>query len=95
MQETPHHGDRWFKEMADQAKARETIAAIAGQLKEQASLGATDSFPEGSLTPDDKGELRFAITSIGGKVIVTFGTPVEWLGLTPRIARQFAQALNE
>lgn len=95
MQETPHHGDRWFKEAADQAKVRETINAIAGQLKERAHTGATDAFPEGALTPDDEGELRFAITAHSGKVIVTFGKPVAWLGLTPRIARQFAKALNE
>jgi len=34
-------------------------------------------FTHGALTPDDAGELRYAVTASGGKVIVAFGTPVE------------------
>jgi hypothetical protein len=45
-------------------------------------IGPTDRYPDGRLSPDDEGELRFGVTEHGGKVIVDFGTPVHSLGLT-------------
>jgi len=35
------------------------------------------------------------VTASGGKVILAFGTPVEWIGMTPRMAHQLADALNK
>ena len=91
MQEAEHHGDRWFKEAVNQAQNREVIEALKVATKKLGiPLGATDRFTDGALTPDDEGELRFAIT-----VILAFGKSIEWVGLTPRIARQLADALNK
>jgi len=59
------------------------------------TAGETGGFTHGVLTPDDEGELRYAVTASGGKVIVAFGTPVEWIGMTPRMAHQLADALNK
>jgi len=96
MQEAEHHGDRWFKEAANQAGTREVIEKLKAATKKIGMpLGATDRFTDGALTPDDEGELRFAVTAQGGKVILAFGKSIEWIGLTPRIARQLADALNK
>ncbi len=96
MQETKDHGDRWFKEAEKQAKVSETIQAIKAATRALgAPLGETGRFTDGALTPDDEGELRFAVTASGGKVILAFGTPVEWIGMLPREAEELADALNK
>ena len=93
MQEDEHHGDRWFKEAA---KVAETIQAMKAETRPQGTpLGETGRFTHGALTPDDEGELRYAVTASGGKVIPAFGTPVEWIGMTPRMAHRLADALNK
>src|SRR5262249_15394375 len=96
MQEDEHHGDRWFKEAVQQAKVAETIQAMKAETRAQGTpLGGTGRFTHGARTPDDEGELRYAVTASGGKVILAFGTPVEWIGMTPRMAHQLADALNK
>ena len=96
MQEDEHHGDRWSKEAVQQAKVAETIQAMKAETRAQGTpLGETGRFTHGALTPDDEGELRYAVTASGGKVILAFGTPVEWIGMTPRMAHQLADALNK
>src|SRR2546428_1856537 len=91
-----HQGDRWFKEAMQQAKMAETIQAMKAETRAQGTpLGETGRFIHGALTPDDEAELRYAVTASGGKVILAFGTPVEWIGMTPRMAHQLADALNK
>lgn len=58
-------------------------------------FGATGQFPRGKLHESDEGELQMGVTVKSGTVIVAFGTPVAWLGLTPQIARDLAAALLE
>jgi len=60
-----------------------------------APFGATGKFPRGKLHESDEGELRLGVTVDQGTVIVAFGKPVAWLGLTPQIARDLARALVE
>jgi len=96
MQEDEHRGDRWFKEAEQQAKVVETIGAMKAETRAQGTpLGETGRFTHGALTPDDEGQLRFAVTASGGKVILAFGTPVEWIGMLPREAEELADALNK
>lgn len=57
------------------------------------SLGPTGKFPQGQLTEHDMGELAMAIYPSKGKVILKFGTVVEWLGFSPKGARELAAAL--
>lgn len=45
-------------------------------------LGATGKHPEGKLTDNDEGEIRFGITIYKGKLIIDFGKQVHWIGLT-------------
>ncbi len=96
MQGDEYHGDRWFKEAAQQAKVVETIQTLKAETRAQGTpLGETGRFTSGTLTPDDEGELRFAVTASGGKVILAFGTPVEWIGMLPRQAQELAHMLDE
>lgn len=103
MQALPHHGEHWFKdvgEQAEQARRADQLKATIRTLTEQTSrvglpLGETGQYPQGAMTPDDEGELRLAVTTQAGKVILAFGKPIAWLGMSPREARQMADALNE
>lgn len=45
------------------------------------------------VAADDEGGLRFSIDTHKGRVILSFGTSVAWLGLTPDQADELAQAL--
>ena len=56
-------------------------------------LGATGEFPGGKLTEDDEGALNLAIGGKDGKVVIDFGTPVVWIGLTPQEAAEFASLI--
>lgn len=59
----------------------------------QRELGATGQFPEGQLNDDDEGEIRIAIGSTEGKVVMDFGKPIAWIGFTPEQARGIAELL--
>src|SRR5438093_1060235 len=97
MQEAEHHGDRWFKDAVEQGKARAGLARLKEAIYRETGqrLGETGTFTDGALTPDDEGELRFAVSAVGGKVVLAFGKQIEWIGLTPKIARELADALNK
>lgn len=56
-------------------------------------FGATGKFPRGKLHESDEGELQLGVTVNQGTVIIAFGKPVAWMGLTPQIARDLAAAL--
>lgn len=56
-------------------------------------LGATGQFPDGKMSPEDEGELKFGIAHDQDNVIIDFGKPVEWFALPPETARQLAAAL--
>lgn len=58
-------------------------------------LGATGKFPEGKLTESDEGEIAFGITHKNGKVVVSFGKPVAWVGFGPAQATELAGLLRK
>lgn len=57
-------------------------------------LGATGRFPQGKLTPQDEGEIQFAIGEKDGKVILDFGKATAWIGFEPEQALLIAQILQ-
>lgn len=59
-------------------------------------LGATGQYPQGRYTPQDEGELQFAIAGDkqAGKVIVSFGKPVAWFGMDADQADGLAELLK-
>ena len=63
--------------------------------EELPKLGATGLFPEGQLTPDDEGELQFAVGANPDDrlVAIQFGKPITWLAFPPENARALARLL--
>ena len=55
--------------------------------------GAIGSFPEGQLSKLDEGAIQFAVGSHDGKVIIDFGSPVRWMGMTAQQAADLASDL--
>lgn len=90
----PHHGD---DSGAFEAMKRDVLKRIEGaqQLQQdiQQILGPTGQFPEGKLGDDDEGEIRIAIGNQNGKVVISFGGPVAWIGFTAAQAREIAETL--
>lgn len=58
-------------------------------------FGPTGRFPRGKLSKSDEGGLVFGVTAKKGSVIVNFGSPVAWFGLSPVDARKLADALKK
>lgn len=60
-------------------------------------LGATGRFPLGKLTPDDEGEIQFAVAADPQTrtVILDFGKPVVWIGIPREDAQKLAEMLME
>jgi len=56
-------------------------------------LGANGEYPDGKLNEYDEGAAIMAIGHLKGRVIVDFGQPVAWLGLSPQEAVSMAQYL--
>lgn len=65
------------------------------RLNEMFGLGATGNFPKGKITERDEGEIKLAIGHAPGKVIISFGKEVAWIGFTPEQARDIARTLLE
>jgi hypothetical protein len=56
-------------------------------------VGATGHFPAGQISVDDEGGIQFAIKPENGKLIIDFGKPVSWVGMSPQEACDLAGSL--
>jgi hypothetical protein len=93
-----HHSSEPFNnEMTEADGLREKLRSMATRLtleeQTRVSLGATGRFPEGKIHPSDEGEIRIAIGSGNGKVVIEFGKPTAWIGFTADQARLIASDL--
>lgn len=72
-----------------------TIQAKLADSREQHALGATGRFPDGKLGDYDEGEIAFAIAADPNakKVLIDFGKPVAFLGMTKAQAIELGQLL--
>ncbi len=61
----------------------------------QLGLGSTERFPEGKLTPHDEGEIRIAIGTEQGNVIMHFGKEIAWIGFNKVQAKEIAKIIME
>jgi hypothetical protein len=69
-------------------------AALAKQMDEaKEAIGPTGRFPLGKLTRSDEGGIKMAVASVGSKIVIDFGKPVAWVGLTAIEARGLAELL--
>ena len=62
-------------------------------LKHGEKLGATGIFPEGRFGGQDEGEIKFGVAHVDGKILINFGTPVSWLGMSTGQAKDLARVL--
>ena len=62
-------------------------------VKEMFGLGPTGEFPEGKLTDQDEGEIKFAVGYTDGKVVIDFGGPVAWVGMSRDQAKELARSI--
>lgn len=84
-----HHGqDPLYPE------ATETLRKMT-ELQDEVRniLGDTGRYPQGALTKDDEGELRYAVGTKDGKVCIDFGKPVAWVGMDADQALELACTL--
>jgi hypothetical protein len=60
-------------------------------------LGPTGRFPLGKLSKQDEGEIKIAIAADhnNDKVLMNFGTPVSWMGLTADQAIDISNSLRD
>ena len=78
-----HHGDS--------AAANEAMKRLIREW----NLGATGQYPQGHLNDNDEGELKLAVGTEGGKVVMNFGKLVAWIGFDPEQALTLADSLRE
>jgi len=69
------------------------LASVMIEEAARCDLGATGKFPDGQLQDDDEGELRLGVIAHNGHVIINFGTPAAWLGLSKDDAMRLAEAI--
>ncbi|MES2781894.1 MAG: hypothetical protein V4657_03795 [Pseudomonadota bacterium] len=83
-----HHGSEPFDEMP------EAFKKLLGEMKETSGFrGAIGAYPHGKLTAKDEGSIQFAIGEKEGKVVIDFGTPTAWIGMTPQQAMDLAASI--
>lgn len=84
-----HHGSEPFDQQPDAVKK-----LLSGLKASSANFrGPIGDYPEGMLTPKDEGSIQFAIGDKDGKVVLDFGAPIAWIGLTPQQAMDIAASL--
>jgi len=91
-----HHGQGrppGFPE-EDPGAIKKLMDAVAdAEADAKTAFGDTGRYPQGALSKDDEGELRFGVTTHNGKVVLNFGKPVEWIGFDADQAIEIAQQL--
>jgi hypothetical protein len=89
-----HHGPEPFDGIPEDPERRIARNKLMRDLLSTTGFkGALGEFPEGKLTEADEGAIQFAIGEKDGKVVIDFGTPVHWLGMTSQQAAEFASIL--
>lgn len=99
-----HHGSGPFEDDPEsperKAMEEKKFEAIQSRNKLMRDLlnttgfrGALGDFPMGQLTKSDEGAIQFAVGHKDGKVVLDFGTPVHWVGMSPQQAADLASSL--
>lgn len=93
-----HGSDEAPQEVIDVFKAEQQKKyeqALRDRLFSLEQLGATGQFPNGKLTDHDEGEIKFGVSAYHGEVILNFGKPIQWIGMSPEQARNLALSLRQ
>jgi hypothetical protein len=90
-----HHGNDFPEAEIIDEYYKKMFEDLTKQMKEAGeNIGATGRFPEGKIAKCDEGEIQFAISSSKGKVVMTWGKAVEWVGMNPQQAIELANSLK-
>lgn len=54
-----------------------------------------NKYPDGKLNSSDDGQLRMAIYTEGGRLIVNFGKELSWIGFDKVTLRNFIDGLED
>lgn len=100
-----HHGENPLNELSGEQMMKAFkdghLFTDAKDLQHQLSqasehIGATNKFPDGLISGDDKGEIAFGVAIYEGKLIFNFGKkPVSWFGLTKEQATDLVDLLQK
>ena len=58
------------------------------------NLGSTGNFPNGKIDSSDEGELKIAMGIYENTLIIDFGGPTSWIGLTKNDVKSFISTLT-
>ena len=72
----------------------EAARLLFDKLAREQGAGATGMFPRGQLHRTDEGELRIAVTVEKNSVILAFGKPIAWIGMSRVEACEFADLIK-
>lgn len=90
-----HHGSEPFDGEPEEPERKIARQKLMRELMSSAKYfrGSLGDFPEGQLTKTDEGAIQFAVGEKDGKVVLDFGTPVNWVGMNPQQAADLASLL--
>ena len=89
-----HHGSEPFDGMPEDPEKKIARNKLMRDLLSTTGFrGSLGEFPESQLTKTDEGSIQFAIGEKDGKVVIDYGTPVHWIGMTPQQAAEFASLI--
>lgn len=86
-----HHGSNPFEDDEDLERIKEMTSAMKAQIPTY--RGPIGAYPHGMLTKQDEGSIQFAVGGKDGKVVIDFGSPVAWVGMTPQQAMDLASSI--
>lgn len=84
-----HHGIDPFNDDGDQIRK----LLVEMKTASAAFRGSIGAYPDGMVSKSDEGSLQFAVGETGDRVIIDFGSPVTWVGMTAQQAMDLAASL--
>jgi len=92
-----HHAssDSEFPNISGADEARRKLDERFKKLTRELGVGATGDFPRGQIHRTDEGGLSLAVTVEKNTVIIAFGKPVAWFGMSRVEACELADLLKK
>ena len=82
-----------LRKLLDGTITADRLVGVIEDAIGQLQMGPTGEFTEGKLNENDRGAIVVGMRPENGKVILSFGVPVDWLGFSPSQARHIAAGL--
>ncbi len=86
-----HHAESDSEFPETLKKFTDEISKVARQV----GAGPTGEFPRGQIHRTDEGAIRMAVTIERGTIILAFGKPVAWVGMSRIEACELADMLKK